>query len=368
MKSENGKVIFENGDFPMLQKIGPIWSAVAFARHRESTPFIGDTYQLSALLGINHAELFRILKKPSAFYDRYSIPKKTGDRRRICAPIDSLKRVQRVILDKILSGIPISKYAKAYRKGATLLENAAPHVGKKHLLKMDLLDFFGSIRFRQVYNGVFSRNRFPDSVRWALTGLCCYGGALPQGAPTSPTISNIVMKCFDNWFGAWCEARSFSYTRYCDDITVSGDENLYLAYEKAKRMLTKMGFLLNAKKTHFLSNANRQTVTGLTVNEKISVPADYKRKLRQEVYYALKYGLEDIVTDRFPPDDFIEYNGELFPYRPQLTPTILRREIEQYRNELVGKINYVLSIEPRNRYFREAKEKLKYEMIQIDPF
>ena len=123
-------------------------------------------------------------------------------------------------------------------------------------------------------------------------------------------------------------------------------------------MLTKMGFLLNAKKAHFLSNANRQTVTGLTVNEKISVPADYKRKLRQEVYYALKYGLEDIVTARYPPDEFIEYNGELLPYRPQLPPTILRREVEHYRNELVGKINYVLSIEPGNRYFREAKEKL----------
>ena len=234
MKSENGKVIFENGDFPMLQKIGPIWSAIAFARHRESTPFIGDTYQLSALLGINHSELFRILNKPSAFYNRYSIPKKNGGRRRICAPVDSLKRLQRVILDEILSGIPISKDAKAYRKGATLLENAAPHVGKKHLLKIDLLDFFGSIRFRQVYNEVFTRNRFSDPVRWALTGLCCYGGALPQGAPTSPTISNIVMKHFDDRFGAWCEKHDLTFTRYCDDLTVSGNENLYPAYEKAK--------------------------------------------------------------------------------------------------------------------------------------
>ena len=364
MKSENGKVIFENGDFPMLQKNGPIWSAFAFSRHNESTPFIGDSYQLAALLHTTNDSLFRILRKPDVFYDEYSVPKKNGRGRRfIDAPTDKLKEIQRRILDEILVKIPISKYARAYYKGATLLGNAAPHIGKKHLLKLDLCDFFRSIHFSQIYVHVFTANRFPKQVRRILTGLCCKRQFLAQGAPTSPSVSNIVMKDFDDTFGAWCEKRGFSYTRYCDDLTVSGDSSLYPAYIKAKGMLEAMGFTVNEKKTHFLTNANRQMVTGLTVNEKISVPADYKRRLRQEVYYACKFGLEDIITARYPPDEFIEYNGELLPYRPQLTPRVLHWEIKQYRNELLGKIDYVLSIEPANRYFREVKEKLQSKPV-----
>ena len=106
------------------------------------------------------------------------------------------------------------------------------------------------------------------------------------------------MKQFDDNFGSWCEAKGLNYTRYCDDITVSGDSSLYSAYRKASRWLTGMGFEINERKTHFLSNANRQTVTGLTVNEKISIPSDYKRKVRQELYYAQKFGIENVIIHK----------------------------------------------------------------------
>ena len=359
MKIQNGRVIFERADLHFLEALGPVEAVKSVLLHQDPVPFAHDTYQLAALLGTTNRTLWDVLRDPDSHYREYSIPKKNGSLRSICAPDDTLKHIQRAIHCRILSCIPISKYARAYYKGANLRANAAPHVGKTYLLKLDLSDFFGSIRFDRVLCEVFNSRRYPKQIGTILTALCCRGDVLPQGAPTSPAISNIVMKHFDDVFGNWCEKRGLSYTRYCDDLTVSGNISLYLAFQKAKRMLEEMGFEINLEKTHFLSNANRQTVTGLTVNEKISVPADYKRKLRQEVYYACKYGIKDIIEDRYPKE-YMEFEGEPIPYIPQLSPDILRRETEHYRNELLGKVQFVLSVEPENRWFLEAKEKLKY--------
>ena len=90
------------------------------------------------------------------------------------------------------------------------------------------------------------------------------------------------MRNFDNNIGKWCAARGIAYTRYCDDMTFSSDRPLFAVYQKAKSMLEAMGFELNERKTRFVTRANRQSVTGLTVNEKVSVSGDYKRGRRQE--------------------------------------------------------------------------------------
>ena len=109
-------------------------------------------------------------------------------------------------------------------------------------------------------------------------------GALPQGAPTSPTISNIIMKDFDNAVGQWCEENKISYTRYCDDLTFSADIPLQNLHFKVCDMLNRWGFEVNESKTKFISNASCQRVTGLTVNEKVTIPKEYKRNLRQEIH------------------------------------------------------------------------------------
>ena len=175
-----------------------------------------------------------------------------------------------------------------------------------------------------------------------LTSLCCKDGALPQGAPTSPALSNLVMRNFDTSMARWCQRRGIVYTRYCDDLTFSADRPLFAVYSKAKNMLAEMGFDLNEAKTHFITNAGRQSVTGLTVNEKVSVPAGYKRSLRQEVYYALRFGLADSIL-----------RGGHAALRTDGVPNT-----ERYRQQLLGRVQYVLQIEPENRWFREAKQKL----------
>lgn len=340
------EVNFTAADMNFVKKFGLFEATEMVLDYKitHKTPFIYDTHQLADFLAIRHKELFKIIKECNKMYSPVSLKKKNGKTRKISAPDSYLKYCQNLILHRILNHIPISEYAKAYRSGSTIYSNAVVHCNKKYILKIDITDFFGSITFEQVLSTAFNSNYFPKNIGFILTTLCCKDEVLPQGAPTSPALSNIVMKHFDDVMGEWCKKNQISYTRYCDDITFSSDKPLFLAYAKAESMLCNMGFELNKSKTRFVTNANRQSVTGLTVNEKVSVSKDYKRKLRQEVYYALRFGLENSII-RSNKEEFIE--GDYI-------------NAYKYYNTLVGKLNFVLQIEPENTYFADVLERLEH--------
>lgn len=327
MKIKGEIVTFEEWDMAFARKFGPVRAAdmvLTFKDFNPGLPFIYDTYQLAHFLGMGRKSLFDLLRYTDREYRTVNIKKKNGGGRTLHVPSPKLKRIQSILLRHILNAFPVSQYATAYKEGTQLMDNAVPHVGKRYLLKLDITDFFGSIRFDQVYRAAFNANYSPKQIGLMLTRFCCRQEVLPQGAPTSPALSNLVMKNFDNNIGAWCAKRGISYTRYCDDMTFSSDRPLYHVYEKAKAMLEEMGFQLNEKKTRFVTNRSRQSVTGLTVNEKVSVSRKYKRELRQELYYLLRFG-----------------DGSVSRCQ-----------------RLIGKLNFVLQVEPENRWFRQVKERL----------
>ena len=201
---------------------------------------LSDGKRLALLYGLaNHTEDHYTLRK---------IPKRSGGVRILQEPDSLLKYIQRQILHRILSQFPVSGCARAYIKGVSLRDNALPHTGKEKILKLDIHDFFGSLSFIQVYQRAFPGTLFPPSVRALLTSLCCLDSALPQGAPTSPCISNLVMKPFDDYMESWCLERQISYTRYCDDMTFSGSFTPAEVINKVKPFLLRMGFELNEKK------------------------------------------------------------------------------------------------------------------------
>ncbi len=354
MKIKNETVSFEEWDMAFVQKFGPVKAAelvLAFRDFNPRLPFLYDTVQLAHFLGTGRKALLNFFRHIDREYRTVNIKKKNGGGRTLHVPSRSLKQIQKKILHKILDTFPVSPYANAYQAGSVLQNNAAPHVGKRYLLKLDITDFFGSISFRQVYSAAFHTRYFPKQTGVILATLCCRNDVLPQGAPTSPALSNLVMKNFDNNIGAWCKRRGIAYTRYCDDMTFSADKPLYQVYEKVKDMLEEMGFALNEKKTRFVTSANRQNVTGLTVNEKVSVPRDYKRKLRQELYYTLKFGpLEAMYMA--PAADF-RAQARAKPHRSQTR----KREL-QYLDHLQGKLHFILQIEPENQWFQNAAEQL----------
>ncbi len=278
--------------------------------------------------------LYSVSNNIDSHYDEVIIKKKNGKLRFLNVPDDILKNIQKRILTNILESMRISKYATAYKKEMSLKDNTKVHVNKKTILKLDIKDFFGNITWNKIYNSCFYEGLYPKRIGVLLTNLCAVGGVLPQGAPTSGYISNIVLREFDEIIGKYCLKKGINYTRYSDDMTFSGDFNVKDIIKIVKALLNKEGFKLNNKKITILTKKNRQQVTGIVVNEKISVSNKYKRKIRQEIYYIRKYGV----------DSHLE--------------KIEAKDKNLYLRKLLGKINFVLQIERDNIEFENYKNKI----------
>ena len=234
-------------------------------------------------LGFSAKTLYGLSNNLDKHYRNTFIPKHDGSKRKLSIPDLILKRVQRSIADNILADYPISRYAMAYTKGSSVQKNASLHVGKQKILKLDIDGFFDHITYSRVKDCVFCKENYSEPIRILLTMLCYYKESLPQGAPTSPAITNIIMYDFDEKIGKYCGENNISYTRYCDDITFSGDSGDF--DEKAvifvvKDELRKLGLFLKNRKTAVIPNTKRQTVTGIVVNEKIGLTKEYKNKIR----------------------------------------------------------------------------------------
>ena len=287
---------------------------------------------LSHDLGISARTLYAVSNCLNRHYRYTQIQKPDGTYRKLSIPDAVLKRIQRRIADNLLFHMPVSPYATAYRYGGGIYKNAAQHVGQPKLLKLDIYRFFDSILYSAVKETVFPAEHFSEQNRVLLTMLCYYSDALPQGAPSSPAITNILLYRFDNIVGSWCKSKNIRYTRYCDDMTFSGDFDEQEVIGFVRRELQKTGFFLNGRKTKVLRPGQRQAVTGLTVNQKVTVSAAYRRKLRQELYYCRKFGIKA----------HLKHIGSVV-------------SAEAYRESLLGKVHFVLQIMPQNREMREYK-------------
>ena len=348
MKFRRDTIIFEPCDMAFVKKVGFMEAAdlaSSFHAIHPSLPFLNDADQLAALFAKDLGPFEHFVRHINEKYHPVTILKRNGEARQLNVPGFELNRMQRIINRRILSKAALSEYATAYRKGGSVQHNANPHVGKRFILKLDITDFFGSIRFGQVY-ATFHAIYDSKQVSYLLASLCCKDNVLPQGASTSPALSNLVMANFDNKIGTWCRDRNISYTRYCDDMTFSADSPLYSVYQKAKDVLCRMGFELNEGKTHFIGSGSRQSVTGLTVNKKLSVSNDYKRELRQEVYFTLKFGAADSIIKGSRTDYILDG----------------KPETERYLYHLLGKVQYVLWVEPDKQWFQDVKRNLEEMM------
>lgn len=291
--------------------------------------------------------LYALSNHTEQHYHRVKIPKRNGESRYLDVPDALLNRVQKNILHHILEGISVAPSAAAYHRGASPLANASLHTGNRLILKLDIHDFFGSIIYPVVLQRAFPGEYFPMLVRTLLTHLCCYKEVLPQGAPTSPAISNLVMKPFDEYMNQWCKERQIVYSRYSDDMTFSGDFLPGEVIRKTEGFLYAMGMELNHRKTRICSNGGRQTVTGIVVNEKAQLPRDYRRRLRQEIYYCRKFGVRS----------HMEHCGVEHPDS---------EHIKIYLQSLLGKVSYLLYIHQEDSWFAEAEQYLRQEIKNAD--
>ena len=301
--------------------------------------------ELSSLtkdLGVSAKALYALSNHINSHYYRTKIPKKNGELRELSVPDEFLKVVQKRIVEKILVYEAVSPYATAYIFGTSAIKNACPHLKQNTILKLDIRKFFDHIIYPVVKDKVFYAEKYSEENRILLSILCLYRDALPQGAPTSPIISNIIMRDFDNLVGDWCGEKGISYSRYCDDMTFSGDFNHREVISFVKAELKKMGFYLNDSKTVVAGKGQKQIVTGIIVNEKINTPLSYRKKIRQEMYYCKKFGVASHIE------------------KEKLDMCEL-----EYLRKLLGRVNYVLSADKNNREMADYKKWLTEKISEI---
>lgn len=247
--------------------------------------------QLADCLKVRTELLYDISNNTENFYKIYTIPKKNGKLRIIEAPVPILKYIQKIILRNFLSR-RVHPIATAFEQGDSIQKNAWIHRNQHAILKLDLKNFFQSITYKRVLR-YFKRQGYSENIAVMLSHLCTLNGHLPQGAVTSPRLSNLIQYNFDLNLYKYCYKNKLCVTRYADDITFSGNINKEVANEiihYCEDRLSRINLQINKAKTKIIYKNQRQLVTGLVVNKKVNTPITLRRELRQTMYYLIKFG------------------------------------------------------------------------------
>lgn len=285
-------------------------------------PVILDIYHLSNLVGIKYNLLKDILSNKDKYYHTFYISKKMGGKRKIEAPNEVLASLQKYIKNEILDNILVSEYAFGFVKEKNILLNAKSHLNQEMVLNIDLENFFPTIKEKRVFHIFYKLCKYDYHISKVLTNLVTLQGRLPQGACTSPVISNITAYKLDKRLSTYAKKLNLIYTRYADDITFSGSKKIINDFflENIQNIIKDCGFVINDKKTRFCSQYGRQEVTGLIINDNyIHINKKYIREIRQELYYINKFGVSNHRNNK----DFSNM---------------------YYREHLLGKILFVKSI------------------------
>ncbi len=281
--------------------------------------------------------------EPLRHYRYHWVRKRHGRCRLIEAPKPRLREIQRRLLRSVFEHIACHDAAHGFRRSRSTKTHAAPHVGKQVVLRMDLQEFFPSIRPSRL-SRLLMHAGYPEEVAEFITALCCnYTHAdawkywphpddlqqrretqrhfqrahFPQGAPTSPAIANLCafrLDCRLTGLARWAEA---AYTRYADDLLFSGDESFRRKVDRFRifvaAIVMEEGFVVNHRKTSVMPRSARQFATGLVINEKLNTPRDDFDRLKAILHQSVQHGPASQNRDSHP----------------------------NFRNHLLGRIQYV---------------------------
>lgn len=301
-------------------------------------PIIFDFTHLSLLLGREKTYLASVINSPDNHYRDFTIKKRSGGERIITSPYPALLEMQYWIYNNILKKQPLHSSAHGFVFKKSIITNSKLHAGENHLLKMDLKDFFPSIKLNRIIY-IFKQLGYPNNISFFLASICCYDERLPQGAPTSPVLSNIVAIKLDKRLISLSKKYNLKYTRYADDLTFSGPSIPAKFIEYVNDIIQSEGFETNTNKTRLYKNRSKRIVTGISVSESvIKIPRSYKRDLKLELNYIKKYGLNSHVTKK-------------------------KIRKSNYLYSIIGKVNFWLSVEPNNEYAIQSKEMLIKELF-----
>lgn len=286
------------------------------ARAQENDlPALDKPQQLAEMLGLSISELRWLSYHREAatkiHYTRFTIPKRNGTERAIWAPLPKLKAAQHSILENITQKLLVHGAAHGFILGRSIATNAEEHTNSKVLVKLDIKDFFPSVTVSRV-KGVFRKAGYKEQIATLLAMLCTESpreivehkektyyvatGArcLPQGAPTSPSITNALCLRLDQRLSGLAESMGWRYTRYADDLTFSFPKSAKKELKigaligTVKQIVSEEGFQVHPDKTKVHRSSGAQRVTGLVVNGDgtVRVPRELKRSIRAAIHNA----------------------------------------------------------------------------------
>jgi RNA-directed DNA polymerase len=310
---------------------------------KSGVPPIFEFRHLARLLGRTPQYLASVVNSPESHYRTFAIPKRSGGVRRIDAPYPALLECQQWINSMILARARVHHAAYGFVRRRSIKENAGRHLGRGDILKMDLRDFFPGIGLSRVIH-VFRSFGYPRNVAVYLAKICCFNDVLPQGAATSPSLSNTIAWALDYRLSKLCTTFELNYSRYADDLTFSGKSIPIRFVKYVTEIVCDCGFSVNETKTRRLRGSKRRIVTGLNVGEsRLTLPKPLKRQLRQEVHFIQRFGILSHLSRR-------------------------RNRNPYYLQSLLGKVLYWKWIEPDNSFVARAEKVIRSEIASLADF
>ena len=303
-------------------------------------------------------------------YSTFSVKKKNGGERVIHAPVNGLKHILKP-LNSIINtvGEPHFK-ATGFVPGKSIVDNAKQHTGKHYVYNIDLKDFFHAFDRNRVKLGFmyppFNLSGDLEPIAFLLASLCTHPfeingeikTVLPQGAPTSPAITNMLCVKLDRRLNGLAKRFKITYSRYADDISFSSQTNVFKKKEflnELQRIIEDQKFEVNPRKTRLLKNGNKQEVTGLLVNSKVNVNSRYIKQLRMWLYYWEKYGYAK--AEQIFKKDYVLDKGHIKKGSPN------------FSNVLQGKLDYLKMVKgSKDTTYKKLKDRFDKlnEDIQIN--
>ena len=316
-------------------------ATVSYAQNllEKGYPVIFSLEHLAMLMGVQSGYLRKLIgenkkyansEEPYKFqrYHYFKMKKKDGGYREIMSPSKDLKYIQKWISKNILEKHPLQDSCKGFRKGISIYDNAQPHEKADLLLKVDLLKYYDTITERRVF-GVFADMGYVKNLAVVLAKLTTSyhrrqywknipdkelsqmgykdfspPPVLPQGAPSSPAIANIVANVMDKRFSKLSEKLGFSYTRYADDLTFSiKGEGRLPSLKFIREIISEERFCVNDNKIKFYKRGVKQYVTGLTIDNGINVSKKYRKEIASHIYFCKKFGVENHLKKITKKDD-----------------------------------------------------------------
>ncbi|WP_417463224.1 reverse transcriptase family protein [Kordiimonas sp.] len=296
-------------------------------------PPIFEFRHLSRLLNVEEGFLAAVVRDSSKLYREFSIPKRRGGRRRILAPQPSLLHCQRWVNKEVLQNLPISDRAFGFVSGRSAIDNAAEHLGADYLLNIDIRDFFPSIGSDTVLNAFLGLGYSP-SVSLTLTEICCAFGSLPQGAATSPALSNFLCRTLDAELHDLAVSRGLRYSRYADDMSFSGPAIGSDIVNKAAFIISQFGYSINEQKLRLSGPKSKKIVTGISISSgRTKLPRNRVRMIKADAHTLLKLGPIGFLNAQEIPD-----------------PLAIER--------LLGRLEFWLQVDPKNSAALKIRERL----------